>query len=172
MRRLLVRLVVLPGLLALTATVWGYDAGVAPTQADHSDGNMPGQVNYWLVQDGQLRVCDHSSLITTGQFNGGLAYWNSGIGATIAVSSCIDFGVELVDVPNGVVCGWRDAQHTIPVGACADYPELDPITGLARVRGMYIAPYLPNESIAPDDTFFPFVIAHELGHNLGFNHLF
>ena len=50
MRRLPLRLVVLLGLLAVAAALLVYDAGVAPTRADHSDGNMSGQVNYWLVE--------------------------------------------------------------------------------------------------------------------------
>ena len=33
-----------------------------PVRADHADGNMSAQVNYWLVQQGALRVCDNSRI--------------------------------------------------------------------------------------------------------------
>ena len=165
MRRLRLRLVVLQALLAVTAALWVFHANVAPARADHSDGNMPGEVNYWLVDEGELRVCDNSSLITTSQFNNGLAYWNDGLGWTMLVNSCTNFGVELIDVPNGA-CGCRENGN--PVGACAEFPDVDS----PQVLELRVAPYLPNESSASDNVFFPFVIAHELGHNLGFNHVF
>ena len=46
------------GLLLLTAALLGDYTGSLPVRADHADGNMPGQVNYWLVEEGALRVCD------------------------------------------------------------------------------------------------------------------
>jgi hypothetical protein len=151
------------GLFFLTAALLAGHVSYQPVYADHSDGNMPLSVNYWVVES-QLRVCDHSSLITTTQLNNGLAYWNSGLGKTILVNSCTNYGVDLVDVPNGG-CGYRDDGVT-PVGACAQYPDADS----TQIRTLKVAPYLPNESVSPADTSFPFVIAHELGHNLGFNH--
>ena len=62
--------------------------GAGSVRADHADGNIydcdgvPCSVNYWLVEEGELRVCDSSELISTSQFNDGLAYWNDGLGWT------------------------------------------------------------------------------------------
>ena len=38
------------------ATMAGATNSPAPVQGDHADGNMPLQVNYWLVEEGVARL--------------------------------------------------------------------------------------------------------------------
>ena len=49
------RILGLLGLLLLTAALLGDYTGSLPVRADHADGNMRDQVNYWLVEEGELR---------------------------------------------------------------------------------------------------------------------
>ena len=56
------RILGLLGLLLLIAALSGGYTASFPVRADHADGNMPRQVNYWLVEEGALRVCDNSRI--------------------------------------------------------------------------------------------------------------
>ena len=85
-------------------------------RANHGDGNMPAAVSYWVVQD-QLRVCDQSTIVTTTRLDGANAIWNSGVGTTILVNSCTNWGVKVIDKPEGA-CG-------VPALACAPLPNAD-----------------------------------------------
>ena len=45
-------------LLALACVLLALQQGAGTVRGDHADGNMTAQVNYWLVEEGALRVCD------------------------------------------------------------------------------------------------------------------
>lgn len=83
---------------SLIALLW-LASDPAPAGADHCDGNIAcgdpyyATVNYWIIEDqpplaAQLRVCDDSSRVSTDVLNGAIGIWNSGVGATMLVSSC------------------------------------------------------------------------------------
>jgi hypothetical protein len=84
--------------------------------ADHSDGNMPYSVNYWVVE-GTLAVCNNSTNVSANQLNSAIAGWNSGIGGAILVSSCTNWGVNITTVDDGG-CGPAPALPKQRLGLC------------------------------------------------------
>jgi len=130
-----------------------------PARADHEDGNIfpcgpvPCSVNYWLVEAGQIRVCDNSPIVTTSRLNAALGIWNTGLGATMFVNSCTNWGIEVIDVGEGAC--------VLPAFACAQVPSVES-TQLLQVR-------MEPDSEGSDDRVTS-IVASELGHNLGFDH--
>lgn len=123
--------------------------------ANHADGNMPWSVNYQIVEN-QLRVCDQSAGATAQQIDQAVAIWNSGLERTIASQSCDNAGVNVYDVaegdcsepgkPNALACGAFPTQEEPQVLSLRLEPDAYDYDGLVSI------------------------LAHELGHNLGFGH--
>jgi len=145
--------------VALAAAVLLF--GTAPVEGDHFDGNMPNSVNYWIVEPDQIRVCDLGTLATTAQIDAALNIWNTGIGRSpaIAVQSCANPGVEISDEVEGT-CPDSPLGEAL---ACAIPPTVDSPVAL------YI--HLEPDAYDYGESGLISVIAHEFGHNLGFDHV-
>ena len=128
-------------------------------RADHADGNIrtcgsvPCSVNYWLVEEGALRVCDSSNIVTCARLDSSIAIWNTGIGARILVNDLMNGGVNIIEVAEGTC--------PPPALACAQVPNSESTLQL-EVR-------MEPDSQGSDDRVVS-ILASELGHNLGFDH--
>lgn len=129
--------------------------------ADHNDGNVPpgSFVNYYVVQDGHLQICNNSaSIVTTTKFADALAIWNDGIGGTIVTDAgaCSTWGIRIIDVDDEI-CPHLPGQDPI---ACAPIPNSD--------APQQLEIWMEGD-IDPDHVIS--ALAHEIGHTLGFCHV-
>ncbi|MCJ7509406.1 MAG: RICIN domain-containing protein [Dehalococcoidia bacterium] len=144
------------GLILAAIVVWALLPSAS--RADHwSQGNIISNVSYWLVEGDVLRVCNESTRASSADIDRALAIWNDGVrslaGRDIMVASCSDPAVKI-----------KDGTCSHPrAGGCAE----EPTTDSPQVRTMWLTP-LAADPNNPDQLVT--VIAHELGHNLGFCH--
>lgn len=132
--------------------------GLLAAAADdfYETSNIALEVNYNVVQD-QLRVCNQSTRASDNDVDQALGmFWNSGAGKEIAVQSCSSPGVRILDeTDNSPECDPGDL-------ACSTVPSQDS----PQLMGIWLTQNAPQSGTPEMHN----VIAHELGHTLGFCH--